>query len=92
MNIVFTGPCEMYTRNEFKAILDENCFTVQSSVSRKTDLLITNDFDSGTGKIRKAQELNTPIMKYKEFLYEHMPEYLIWSKPSHRSLKDGIII
>jgi NAD-dependent DNA ligase len=77
MKIVFTGPCHLFTREEFKELLDKNSFIVQSAVSKNTDLLITNDLNSCTTKLKKAQKLNIKIMLYKEFLYEYIPEYLI---------------
>ncbi len=77
MRIVFTGPCDLFTRNEFKELLDEHSFIIQSAVSRGTDLLITDDFYSGTKKLEKARQYGIKIIKYKEFLYEYIPEYLI---------------
>lgn len=77
MNIVFTGGCELFTRQEFEFLLDKHEFNIQKSVSKKTDLLITNDINSETTKCRKAKELGIRIIKYKEFLMEYIPEYLI---------------
>ena len=84
MKIVFTGPCDLFTRNEFKELLDRNSFIIQSAVSGKTDLLITNDVESKikdfyfqTKKFRDARRLGIRIIEYKEFLYEYIPEYII---------------
>jgi len=77
MNVVFTGPCERFTRNEFKQLLDDNSYIIQSGVSRNTDLLITNDLFSDTSKAEKARSLGIKIILYEEFLYEYIPEYII---------------
>ncbi len=77
MNIVFTGPCELFTRREFEDLLDGNSIQMQKAITKKTDLLITNDINSSTTKAQKARKMGIRIIEYKEFLYEYIPEYLI---------------
>jgi len=76
-NVVFTGACEHYTRNEITALLKEYGYHVQSAVNGKTQLLITNDPNSSSSKAQKARKLGIKIVTYQEFLEKKFPEFLI---------------
>ena len=48
-------------------IIENKNYTLQSSVNKKTDLLIAEDKDSKSSKVVKAKELNIPIYNFDEF-------------------------
>lgn len=65
---VVTGDVHIFAkRDELKEYIIENGGKLTSSVSKKTDYLITNSPDSGTSKNKKAQELGIPIITEDEF-------------------------
>ena len=58
-----TGSLEHFkNRDELKEFIEKNGGKVVSSVSSKTNYLITNDPNSGSSKNVKAQQLNIPII------------------------------
>ena len=63
-----TGKLQNYTRDSIKAEIESLGGRVVSSVSSKTDYLITNTPDSGTSKNRDAQKLNIPIITEAEYI------------------------
>ena len=62
-----TGKLEYFTRDSINAKIADLGAKAASSVSKKTDYLITNEA-SGSSKYKKAVELNVPIITEKEFL------------------------
>jgi len=77
MKIVFTGACEEFTRAELEKLLEDSGITLQKQVSGKTDILVLANKNSGTRKAQKARKLGIPIMLYKDFFMEYIPEYFI---------------
>ena len=72
---VVTGDLMHYSsRDELKAIIESAGGKLTGSVSTKTTALITNFPDSGTTKIKKAQELGIEIITEKEFIRRYLLE------------------
>ncbi len=66
--ICITGSLNIYkNRDELVKDIEEHGGKVVGSVSKKTDILLTNDSSSGSTKAKKAAELNIPIMNEVEF-------------------------
>lgn len=65
--ICVTGKLNHFTRDSINAKISELGAKAASSVSSKTDYLITNEA-SGSSKYKKAVELNIPIITEDEFL------------------------
>lgn len=66
-SICVTGKLEHFTRDSINEKIISIGAKVASSVSKKTDYLITNE-QSGSSKYKKAIELNIPIITEEEFL------------------------
>ena len=66
-NICVTGKLHHFTRNSINEKIISLGAKAASSVSTKTDYLITNE-QSGSSKYKKAVELNIPIITEDEFL------------------------
>ena len=62
-----TGKLNYFTRDSINVKITELGAKAASSVSKKTDYLITNE-QSGSSKFKKAVELNIPIITEDEFL------------------------
>ena len=60
--VVVTGNLKGYGRDEFKETIERLGHKMASSISRKTDFLITNDTSTGTIKNQKATELGVKII------------------------------
>jgi len=67
LKFCITGTLTM-KRNDLQKIVKNYGGIVQSSVSKETDYLITNDIESSSSKFKKAQELKIPIISEKTFL------------------------
>lgn len=67
-NFVVTGKFNKYKRSELEKMIEDRGGKLISSVSKKTDFLLTNDGESGSSKAVKAKELNISIMSEEEFL------------------------
>ena len=66
---VITGSLEHFeNRDAAKARIEELGGKTAGSVSSKTDYLINNNINSGSGKNKKAKELGVPIITEEEFL------------------------
>ena len=66
---VVTGQVNHFkNRKELSEKIEELGGKVVGSVSRKTDYLINNDVHSGSGKNKKAKELEVPIISEEEFM------------------------
>lgn len=66
LKFCITGTLSM-KRSELQKIVKENGGIVQSSVSKETDYLITNDVESGSSKFKKAKSLEIPIISEEKF-------------------------
>ena len=63
ITFVITGSLDHYeNRDALKEEIEKAGGRVSGSVSVKTGYLINNDLQSGTGKNKKAKELNIPII------------------------------
>lgn len=72
---VVTGDLENYpSRDELKAIIEQNGGRLTGSVSSKTTALITNYPNSGTAKIQKAHECGIEIIDENEFIRRYMSD------------------
>jgi len=69
LNIVITGEVNCYnSREELSTILSRAGHSVKSSVSKKTDYLVTNTPNSGTEKNKKAKLLGVKVITEKEMM------------------------
>lgn len=62
-----TGKLENYTRESITETIENRGGKLSSSVSAKTDYLITNTPDSNSSKNQKAKELGIKVITEKEF-------------------------
>jgi DNA ligase (NAD+) len=67
LNFVISGVFEEIERDDLKKLIEINGGKVVSSVSSNTDYLIAGE-NMGPAKRQKANELNIPIISFKEFL------------------------
>jgi len=67
LNIVISGVFQEIERDDLKKLIEINGGKVLSSVSSNTDYLIAGE-NMGPAKRQKANELNVPIISFKEFL------------------------
>ena len=65
-NVVITGSIEGFTRNSAKEAAERLGATVQSAVSKNTDILIVGE--KAGSKLKKAQELGIQIMEADDFI------------------------
>ena len=69
MTFVITGDVHYFkNRNELKAYIESQGGKVAGSVSGSTSFLINNDVTSTSGKNKRAQELNIPILSEDDFM------------------------
>ena len=59
---------EIIDRSDLKKFIEDRGGFLRGSVSTKTDYLICNDASSNSTKVKKAKELNVPIITEAEFL------------------------
>ncbi|HOJ24910.1 MAG TPA: NAD-dependent DNA ligase LigA [Bacteroidales bacterium] len=67
LNIVISGVFQEIERDDLKKLIEINGGKVLSSVTSNTDYLIAGE-NMGPAKRQKANELNVPIISFKEFL------------------------
>jgi len=67
-----TGALAGMSRNGVNELIESLGGRAASSVSAKTDLLLTDDPESGTGKAKKARELGVEIISPDEFAWRYM--------------------
>jgi DNA ligase (NAD+) len=89
--IVITGDLDNWEREEFKDYLESLGHHVVGSVSKKTDYLITNTPSSGTGKNKKAQELNIPIISESEAIQLLSLKVPNRKKTINNSIQEGVL-
>lgn len=65
--VAVTGKIRGYTRKEFQEFIESQGGKVTSAVSTVTDVLLCNDQSTSTAKVRKARDLNIPILTQNEF-------------------------
>jgi DNA ligase (NAD+) len=65
---VVSGVFHQMTRNELKKAIEDNGGKVSSSISKKTHFIIAGD-QMGPSKLKKAQELNIPIISEGDFIH-----------------------
>ena len=66
---VITGALNGFSnRDKMVEFIEERGGKVSGSVSSKTDYLINNDVNSGSGKNKKAKELGVPVISEEEFM------------------------
>ncbi len=67
--IVITGDVRHFVnRNAFKIWVEDHGGKLTGSVSKKTDFLVTNTPNSGTGKNKDAQKLGIPVITEQEII------------------------
>ena len=72
LTFVITGDVHHYkNRNALKAYIESQGGHVASAVSGNTSFLINNDVQSTSGKNRKAQQLNIPIISEDQFVADY---------------------
>lgn len=67
LSFVISGKFEQYSRNELKAMIEQNGGKNLSSLSAKTDYLLAGD-KMGPSKLKKAEELGIKIISEQDFL------------------------
>ena len=73
LKVCFTGKIETFrNRDEFVSALEAKGHSFTSSVSKDTDILVTNDPFSGSSKNKKAIELGKMIMSEREFVEQYL--------------------
>ena len=63
---VLTGTLERFTRDEAAAMIEQRGGRASGSVSKKTTYVVAGE--NAGSKLRKAQELNIPVLTEEEFL------------------------
>jgi len=63
INIVFSG----FRDKTFAQMLEEKGYKIQSGVSKKTNYVICKDLSSKSSKVKKAKEMNIPVILLKDF-------------------------
>ena len=66
-SIVISGVFAQYSRNEYKAMIEQHGGTNVSSISSKTSFILAGR-DMGPAKLEKAQKLGVPIVDEDTFL------------------------
>lgn len=65
-SIVISGTFELHSREEYKKIIENNGGKNVSSISSKTSFILAGE-GMGPSKLKKAEELNIPIVNEEEF-------------------------
>ncbi|MDA3906165.1 MAG: NAD-dependent DNA ligase LigA [Bacteroidales bacterium] len=66
-SFVVSGIFEKYSRNEIKALIEQNGGRNAGSISAKTDFVLAGE-NMGPAKLKKAEKLNIPILSEVEFI------------------------
>ena len=66
-SIVISGVFQQHSRDEYKAIIEQNGGKNVGSISKKTTFILAGD-NMGPSKLEKAQSLGVPIVSEEEFL------------------------
>ena len=71
--IVITGKLTKFkNRDELKATIEKHGGKVSSSISKKTSLLINNDFESESSKNKTAKNYGIPIITELDFVTQYL--------------------
>lgn len=62
-----TGTCSLYGRKELKEVLEERGYSMVSSVTKETTLLLCDDPNGKSSKLQKARKQGTAIQSYDDF-------------------------
>ena len=68
MHICVTGSLVNFSRKEIEKFIKDKGAYFDSSLTRSTDILISNDTTSGSSKLRKASSLGVKVINEEEFL------------------------
>ena len=66
-SIVISGVFQKHSRDEYKAIIEQNGGKNVGSISKKTTFVLAGD-NMGPAKMEKAQSLGVPLVSEDEFL------------------------
>jgi DNA ligase (NAD+) len=66
-SIVISGVFAQHSRDEYKAIIEQNGGKNVGSISKKTDFVLAGE-NMGPAKLEKAQKLGIPILSEADFL------------------------
>jgi DNA ligase (NAD+) len=69
-SIVISGVFAHHSRDEYKAIIEQNGGKNVGSISGKTSFILAGD-NMGPSKLQKAQKLGIPVMSEEEFLAKY---------------------
>lgn len=67
-HVCVTGKLENFSRKGIEDFIKEHGGISDSGVTSKTDILVTNDRESGSSKLRNAEKYGTEIMSESEFM------------------------
>lgn len=67
LNIVISGTFEIHSRDEYKALIEQNGGKNSGSISSKTSYVLAGD-NMGPAKLEKAEKLGVPIINEEQFL------------------------
>ncbi|WP_165042620.1 NAD-dependent DNA ligase LigA [Dysgonomonas sp. ZJ709] len=67
LSIVISGTFEKYSRDEYKAMIEQNGGKNSGSISAKTSYILAGD-NMGPAKLEKAEKLGVPIIDEAKFL------------------------
>lgn len=67
LTIVISGTFEKHSRDEYKALIEQNGGKNSGSISSKTNYLLAGD-NMGPAKLEKVKKLNIPIISEEDFL------------------------
>jgi DNA ligase (NAD+) len=66
-SIVISGVFERHSRDEYKAMIEQNGGKNVGSISKKTSFILAGD-NMGPAKLEKAQSLGVPLVSEEDFL------------------------
>ncbi len=66
-SFVVSGVFSVYSRNEIKALIEQNGGKNVGSISKKTDYVLAGD-KMGPSKLKKAEDLGIPIISEQDFI------------------------
>ncbi len=69
----FTGALETMTRSDAEKLVTSYGGRTRSNVTSQVDYVVTNDPGSGSSKLKKAAELQIPVISEEEFLERIAP-------------------